>query len=220
MVDTLNFETSHGFRHSHGKNRQEPGPIKLSSPEIQVKQNGCSGMSQLLERFGLGFLLFDRHSKPQDWNGAALASLGMNSRDICRSDDVSKAFQNLVRDIGFKHELDSLTWVVDAHLDGAPSIIREKSDLVMPGTSGVILMNRNKRTRPNVSRLQEMYGLTGAETQVLMAIACGQTLLEIANTRRLSRATIRSHLASVFGKTGTDRQSSLVALIDSFAVLP
>ena len=65
-----------------------------------------------------------------------------------------------------------------------------------------------------------MFGLTGAETQVLASIGCGHTLLDIAKDKHLSRTTIRSHLAALFAKTGTNRQSELVALLDTFAVLP
>ena len=50
--------------------------------------------------------------------------------------------------------------------------------------------------------------------------ACGYTLLEIAQSRNLSRTTIRSHLASLFAKTDTRRQSELIALLRSIAVLP
>jgi DNA-binding CsgD family transcriptional regulator len=84
----------------------------------------------------------------------------------------------------------------------------------------VLLLDRETRPLPNAVRLQQMFGLTSAETQVLVCIACGHTLLEIARSRNLSRTTIRSHLASLFAKTETKRQSELVALIDSFAVLP
>jgi DNA-binding CsgD family transcriptional regulator len=178
------------------------------------------GMCRLLDRFGLGYVVFDQRDEVVDWNAMAKVKLDVqnNTKDLSR--DIWSAFRNLTRNVPCKLSPNTLTWVVIAHRDGTPAVMHEASDLAPPDQSIVLLLDRDTRPHPNVGRLQEMFGLTGAETQVLVSIACGHTLLEIARNKHLSRTTIRSHLASLFAKTETRRQSELVALIDSFAVLP
>lgn len=178
------------------------------------------GMCRLLDRFGLGYVVFDERQNVLDWNTEAKLKLQVKNPAQDISKDIWSAFRDLTRNVSCKLLPNTLTWVVIAHREGTPSVMHEKSALASDDRSIVLLLDRDTRPHPNVGRLQEMFGLTGAETQVLDSIACGHTLLEIARNRHLSRTTIRSHLASLFAKTETRRQSELVALIDSFSVLP
>ena len=57
------------------------------------------------------------------------------------------------------------------------------------------------------------YGLTLAEAAVLVGLANGQSLREIAANRSISKNTVRSHLQRVFDKTDTSRQAELVKLV-------
>jgi DNA-binding CsgD family transcriptional regulator len=68
--------------------------------------------------------------------------------------------------------------------------------------------------------LQRMFGLTMAETRLAIQMARGDVPADVARSRRLSRTTIRSQLASVFAKTQTRRQAELVTLLARVAVLP
>ncbi|MCP3053783.1 helix-turn-helix transcriptional regulator [Aurantimonas marianensis] len=61
--------------------------------------------------------------------------------------------------------------------------------------------------------LQRRYGLTQAEGEIAAAFALGASLGEIAEMRGNSVHTVRTHLKSIFAKTGTHRQSQLVALL-------
>ena len=87
-------------------------------------------------------------------------------------------------------------------------------------TSTLILLDLDARPEPSPRTLQCLFGLTAAETQLAVELARGHNLLDIARTRRLSRTTIRSQLASLFVKTQTRRQVELVALLGRVAVLP
>lgn len=60
-------------------------------------------------------------------------------------------------------------------------------------------------------------GLTAAEQGVLEEIAAGCSPRDIAERRSVSLATVRSHIASLRGKTGTD---NLYALLREMAQLP
>jgi DNA-binding CsgD family transcriptional regulator len=61
-------------------------------------------------------------------------------------------------------------------------------------------------------RMQQLYRLTPAESRVAAAMALGQTVEEIAAANRVTEATLRSQLRSIFSKTGTRRQADLVRL--------
>lgn len=58
--------------------------------------------------------------------------------------------------------------------------------------------------------LRHLYGLTPAESQVVLAIARGETLKRYAERRGISRHTAANQLQRAFEKTGLRRQSDLV----------
>lgn len=64
-----------------------------------------------------------------------------------------------------------------------------------------------------VQRLRDLFGLTLAEARTALAIFEGATLKEAAESLGVSRFTVQNHLARVFEKTGTNRQSVLVRLM-------
>ena len=61
-------------------------------------------------------------------------------------------------------------------------------------------------------RLQQVYRLTPSESRIAALLAVGLTVEEVARARRVSEATLRSHLRSIFSKTGVRRQAELVHL--------
>lgn len=56
-------------------------------------------------------------------------------------------------------------------------------------------------------------GLTPAESRLVAALVAGRSLVDIARDTGPSHNTLRNQLASVFAKTGTRRQTELVALV-------
>jgi DNA-binding CsgD family transcriptional regulator len=61
--------------------------------------------------------------------------------------------------------------------------------------------------------MQELYGLTPAETELALLLAAGKSLKEAAAERSVSLETARSQLKTLFSKTNTRRQSELVRLV-------
>ena len=57
------------------------------------------------------------------------------------------------------------------------------------------------------------YGLTGAELRVLLGLADGATPADIAQRYGIAPSTVRTHLKSLFAKTGAKRQKDLVKLL-------
>lgn len=70
----------------------------------------------------------------------------------------------------------------------------------------------NRRSIP-LGQIMDAYGLTHAEARVALAACSGNTVLETAQSLRLSPNTIKTHLRRVFAKTATGRQAELAGLI-------
>lgn len=65
--------------------------------------------------------------------------------------------------------------------------------------------------------LAETYKLTASELRVLLAVAEGGSVADIADTLGLGQSTVRTHLHRIFAKTATSRQSDLVRLAAKYA---
>jgi DNA-binding CsgD family transcriptional regulator len=61
------------------------------------------------------------------------------------------------------------------------------------------------------------YGLTPSELRVLLAVVQAGSVQDTADALGISRATVKTHLHRVFGKTGASRQVDLVRLVAAFA---
>lgn len=66
---------------------------------------------------------------------------------------------------------------------------------------------------PPVSLLMGLFDLTPAEARIASSLAAGKTLQESAKNQSIQVTTARSYLEGIFRKTGTHRQSELVALL-------
>ena len=89
---------------------------------------------------------------------------------------------------------------------GEPGLFLRASVLVLFSKLGFDLM-------PDPHLLRSTFGLTATEAEVALALVGGASASAIARTRAVSLETIRSHLKTIFAKTGTRRQAHLVALI-------
>lgn len=74
------------------------------------------------------------------------------------------------------------------------------------------------QTVPGAEVLQGLFDLTPAEAKAARALTSGETVNSLAQQLGLSRETIRSHLKSIFGKTGVTRQADLIALLSGKAL--
>jgi DNA-binding CsgD family transcriptional regulator len=66
---------------------------------------------------------------------------------------------------------------------------------------------------PADNPLRSLFGLTPAECRLVALLADGHSLSEIMELVGVSRNTVKSQLASIYGKTGTSRQAQLVRLL-------
>lgn len=63
--------------------------------------------------------------------------------------------------------------------------------------------------------LVKLYGLTPAETRLLVLLAQSMSLDEAAETLGIGKGTARTHLRQIFAKTGVNRQAEVVRLVMS-----
>lgn len=61
--------------------------------------------------------------------------------------------------------------------------------------------------------LTDLYGLTATEAEIAASLANGMTIETIADSRRCTSETVRTHLKRVLSKTGQSRQAHLVRLV-------
>jgi DNA-binding CsgD family transcriptional regulator len=77
-----------------------------------------------------------------------------------------------------------------------------------PCSSPPVGINRCRISAPS----PKQFALTPAERRVLGLLLAGATVADAAQTLGVTIPTMRSHLARLFGKTGTTRQSELLSL--------
>jgi len=77
----------------------------------------------------------------------------------------------------------------------------------------VLIEPGRDRVSPLAGVIRQAFGLTEREAQIATLLAEGLSLPTIAERLRLGIGTIRNHVKSIFGKTGTRRQGELVALL-------
>lgn len=90
-----------------------------------------------------------------------------------------------------------------------------ETTLPVPGKATAVVFITDPDQKPAVQpeTLRMLYGLTRAETKLAMVLLDGKSLLEAAELNDVGRETVRSQLKSIFGKTGTQRQSELIGLL-------
>lgn len=77
----------------------------------------------------------------------------------------------------------------------------------------VLVSDRQTQRDNDRRRIENQFGLTPAEARLATELLAGGGRGEVAARLGISDSTARSHLSRIFDKTGTRRQSELVALI-------
>jgi DNA-binding CsgD family transcriptional regulator len=85
-----------------------------------------------------------------------------------------------------------------------------------PRRAALVIIHDPARTSPPMpTTLSQAFGLTAAESQLALALLRGETVAEFATRQGIAVPTVRTQLASIFAKTGTNRQAALVRLLAS-----
>ncbi len=67
--------------------------------------------------------------------------------------------------------------------------------------------------------VQASFGLTAAETEVMLRIATGMTLKQTAEELAVSVNTARNHLQAIYDKSGINRQGDLVLVVTQLSII-
>lgn len=82
----------------------------------------------------------------------------------------------------------------------------------------LLLQGPVRSSAPSQARLINVFGVTPAEAKLIIYLVDSMTLTAAAKTLGISRNTARAQLASIFSKTGVNRQAQLVKLVsETFA---
>jgi DNA-binding CsgD family transcriptional regulator len=109
--------------------------------------------------------------------------------------------------------------------NGTPAMIvhllpvrRAAQDVFSRGSGLLVVTPVDRGVVPNAEVLSGLFDLTPAEARIARGIASGETINTIAQTRMISRETVRNQLKGILAKTGLSRQSDLAALLNGIAV--
>ncbi len=72
---------------------------------------------------------------------------------------------------------------------------------------------------PAAQPLQEYFDLTSAEVRLAQSLARGMSLEQAARHLNIKMSTARTQLAAIFGKTDSQRQGKLIAILSRIAHL-
>ena len=94
-----------------------------------------------------------------------------------------------------------------------------RQSIVAPfAASAAIFMKESAPVAPMPGEaFAKLYGLTGGELRVLLALAQGLGAKEGAEMLGIGESTVRTHLQRIFSKAGTSRQVQLMQLLQSSA---
>ena len=76
----------------------------------------------------------------------------------------------------------------------------------------VYVIDPNKTDVVSTAGMQQLYGLTGSESEVCKLVAEGMDTDDVADTRNLTRETVRTYVKQVMQKTGVTSRTQLVRL--------
>jgi DNA-binding CsgD family transcriptional regulator len=91
-------------------------------------------------------------------------------------------------------------------------------DMFRRAKAMVLVVDPGRAVPIQTQQLQRLFGLTTAEARIAQRLVQGEDLSTIATALAISRPTARTHLARIFGKTGTRRQAELAALLTRILV--
>lgn len=99
-------------------------------------------------------------------------------------------------------------------MQGPGSTTQDFSDNVL-----CLVAPLDRRRFATVRQLMDMFGLSAAEARLARGLCHGDSLEEYAAEQGLKLPTVKTQLRAVFGKTGTDRQASLLRLLSGVPVV-
>jgi DNA-binding CsgD family transcriptional regulator len=192
----------------------------------------AAGLETATDQLTFGLLLIDETSRVLFANAKAERLLRdgrftylRDSRLVGATGAAQQSLSAFLNRLALLHEAAALHLTdADGHglkLIGAPLPERRQDfACVSPTARCVIFLFDDAANAPSPMRLiAQLYGLTPAECRLAEALLANQTLAEYGERIGVTRNTIKTELKSLFGKTGTARQSDLVRQLAKLAAV-
>ncbi len=198
------------------------GPVAL--PPVDVDYAASAGLLAGLQRMGRAAAILDRDGVILSINGLAEALIHplfliREDRFVGRSSLADAQIRGVIDTALRSGEADRRDVAV-LTVSGEPTLIvravpigTTDPHLFWRAEALVTFASAGPESLPSPAFLRGMFGLTAAEATVALALAAGASAGAIARDRAISLETVRSHLKTIFAKTGTKRQATLVLLI-------
>lgn len=190
-----------------------------------IDESKVTGMATAFQTSNIGCIFFDRKG---------LVTLTNPKADALFSDDL-RILRGEVR-AGSAHETarfhrelkialqapgataETLSAVRLSRTGRRPLIVRferfgtQLADVFSHSCAMALIEDPDDEMRLKPETLMALFDLTPAETRISLNVACGMSAVDIARQHGIGYETVRSHIRSIFQKTGTGRQSELSAL--------
>ncbi|MCJ2127801.1 helix-turn-helix transcriptional regulator [Methylobacterium sp. E-045] len=171
----------------------------------------------VLDRMGCGALLLDSDGDVVESNQAAIRAIQeFNQDQTAKITDLRSGFKSVLEAGGTRFRHRSESWIMVPRVGKRSLAIHampagDEKDAY--GYTLVTIVDLDENPDPSNEVMQKMFGLTLTESSIAKQICYGKTLAEIASDKRITLWTVRTHLASIFSKTQTRRQSDLMSLL-------
>lgn len=215
------------------RQRASTAPSRGLSTEPQAKSHS-EGMLLALEKIGYGGIILDSTGKVISTNTRAERYLGW-TMDLRRREQgkdttiargpLPRALQDWVRSCKASAAEDMDFSIAIPRSSRKPLLLRifsmsEASEAsVTNHFVAAVFFDMEACAVPDQTLLSDVFGLTKAEAKIAQMLAPGASLTEISSALDVKVSTVRIHLKAIFWKTGTRRQSELVALLANLAPL-
>lgn len=192
---------------------------------LSERGNDVDTLLGVLDALALGVVLLDEKGRVSFANRSALEILGAVPGPALPEDDASPASRDrrneALRAVLRSQAIGARGAALAHPEDGRPLQIvatplrwpDANAEVAARFTSALFLGDPGLSERRAVEGLAALYGLTPAEERLASLLAAGCSLSEAAAKLSIRVSTARGVLKSVFAKTGTRRQASLVKLI-------
>jgi len=207
-----------------GKVLDEPFAA-LAAPRPNAIPLGAA-MIAAFDRVGYGGMILDRQGRVRCINAIARRLLLQNDTEKKLENEeerLAQAARRLLKSATPWLPRDIEAWVTVPSDGDRPLALYCMPLSAKDGDEGdvaIILADFGSVPQPNPATLRRIFGLTPAEANIAVQVGQGEKLADIARVHRVSVATVRSQLSSIFGKTQTSCQAELAMLLSRAAILP
>lgn len=205
---------------------------KFAALEVRAQS-----MEGLLDRMALPAFLVERGSRVRYMNGPAMAAVSQGrglwldaagGLSLARREDTARLHAAIVRasspdgartDIGDGFFTFAVPGELGPNMAWVSPLISSNNQLLLRSAGSplfevlVTIQYRRDETPIPQQHLMQAFGLTAAESQLVIALASGTSLADYADQVERSLHTVRLHLKRALAKTACHSQSQLVALV-------